>query len=165
MLKLSHQTLIIIAGMIWLGIGVFLLSIGLKLIVGNAQLIDSGGAASLPLLRLISPFFGGAESAGTLLIALSLLIGYFKGRFVLIKSANRAVKRICSFPAPVSLHRIYSLQFLLLIGIMMTLGMLIRVFNVPQDIRGVIDVIVGSALINGSLIYFRLSARSKKAST
>jgi hypothetical protein len=162
MFKFKHSSLIVIAGLIWLGIGVFLLNIGLKLIITCAQLVEANAVVSAPFLRSIAPFLGGSESAGIMLLAFSLFLGYFKGRFVLMKSACRVVNRIRSLPSPISLHRIYSPKFLFLIGGMMLLGVLFRVFNAPGDIRGAIDVIVGSALVSGSLVYFRLAGQVKK---
>ena len=38
---------------------------------------------------------------------------------------------------------------------MVGLGALIKVLNLPLDVRGAIDIVIGSALINGAMIYFR----------
>jgi len=43
----------------------------------------------------------------------------------------------------------------------MGLGMGIRYFGVPVDVRGLIDVAVGSALINGAMLYFRVGVQKK----
>lgn len=154
MLKLKHKTLITIAGLSWLAIGIFLLSLGLKLIVHKAvehEVVGSGSS----LISLLAPMAGGFQQAGMILVALALFIGYFKSRFVLAKTVRRMVNRIRGLAEPVSLIKLYSPAFYLIIAAMMGLGVLLRVTGIPFDIRGLIDVAVGSALINGALLYFK----------
>ena len=43
----------------------------------------------------------------------------------------------------------------------MLMGMSLRWVSIPYDIKGVIDVAVGSALANGSAFYFRYFAEQK----
>jgi hypothetical protein len=164
MIKLKHPPIIVLAGLIWLAIGVFLLSVGLKLIVLTAKQVDAGISVTAPIFNAAPSLVGSAETASTLLIAIALFVGYFKGKFVLMKSALRVVHRIKSHPEPMSIHKVYSPKFLILIAIMISLGLLIKYLNVPGDIRGGIDVTIGAALISGSLAYFRLAAVKKHAS-
>jgi hypothetical protein len=110
-----------------------------------------------PLLNSLSPYFGGIEQAIVALIALSLFIGYMKGKHVLGKSAKRVAGRICNLPNPANLFTIYSRGYCLLILGMVGLGMGIKYLGIPNDVRGVIDVAIGAALINGSLLYFRMA--------
>jgi hypothetical protein len=38
---------------------------------------------------------------------------------------------------------------------MMMLGMIFRYLPIPIDVRGFIDLAIGSALMNGAMLYFR----------
>ncbi len=157
MFHFQHKTLIIFSGLVWLIVGCFLLPLGLTLIADGAQKEILVSSSSLPLLQYLARGFGGMEQASVFLIAMCLGIGFFKGRYVLSKSVNRLVNRIRSFPNPTHFSKIYSPAYLLLLGSMVLLGMVIRYFHVSNDIRGAIDVIIGAALINGSLLYFRMA--------
>lgn len=155
MFQLRHQTLIIFSGLLWLIVGCFLLFLGLNLLM---EAVQSKDILSYPLLSAVSGFFpqkDAVDQAAVVLTAGGLLIGFFKGRKVLAKSAARIVKRIQTFPNPTSFFNIYSFPYLLLIGLMISIGMLMRIFQVPQDIRSVVDIAVGSALIHGSLFYWK----------
>lgn len=157
MLKLKHSGLIVIAGIVWLAVGVFLLNMGLRLIATSALEISQ----EFPLLNWFATLFGGIQQAAIAIIGVSLLVGYFKGRFVLFKTVRRMVNRIRTFKEPVSFHLIYSLKFYILIALMIGLGATIRMLGTPNDVRGMVDVIIGSALINGSIHYFRMAAVPK----
>ncbi|HEY4255173.1 MAG TPA: hypothetical protein VGM34_02370, partial [Chlamydiales bacterium] len=86
-----------------------------------------------------------------------LLVGFIKGRFVLSKTVQRIVKHIASAPEPISFRNVYPKSYLLLLASMMCLGFVLRF--VPIEWRGFIDIAVGSALMNGAMLYFR-AARS-----
>ncbi len=139
------KTLFIIAGSIWAVVGAGLLSLGVRLL----RQADEGGA----LLSSFAPYVS-IENTIVLLIAFSLVVGFFKGRFVLRRSAEREISRIQKIAKP-SLRHLYSFKLIVLIGVMMLLGLSMRVFGFPQDIRGVIDVIVGFALLQGATTYYR----------
>lgn len=144
-MHVSHSTLIKLSGTLWLCIGFFLLTLGIFHLV-NGEIH--------PLKTSISPVFGGIEEATVALVAIALLIGYMKGRFVLGKSSQRIVKRIRSFPNPTSITNIFSPAYLLLIGSMVLLGISIKYFGLPHDIRGFVDIAIGSALINGAVVTY-----------
>lgn len=155
MLKLSHRTLILISGMIWMAVGLFLLPLGLNFLyesTGQNRIFSQG---HYPLVEILSPYMGGLEQTALLLIAIGLFIGYFKGRYVLGKSVYRGIARIRSFPNPTSLGNIYSAKYYILLGSMIGLGVLIKYTGISKDIRGLVDVAIGSALINGAMLYFR----------
>lgn len=151
-MKLSHTKLIVISGLIWFVIGVSLLRLGLNLITST---LESPG--NYPLINFLQQYINTKESVALLLVVLALMIGYFKGSFVLGKSARRGVERIRSFPNPTSIANIYSAKYYILLGVMVGLGMSIKYIGLNSDVRGFIDVIIGSALINGAMIYFRLA--------
>lgn len=151
MLVFKHRTLIVLAGLVWFVIGVFLLHLGLRLLTG--LLLPEAAFSSM--FSSLSNMLGSFENGVIALILLGLIIGFYKGRFILAKSVSRFVDRIRSFEEPTSIVKMYSLPYFMLILCMIGLGMSIKYFQVPSDIRGLIDVAIGAALINGSMLYFR----------
>ena len=165
-MKLSHTKIIVISGLIWMAIGVYLLQLGLGLLLTGLHPSASQPAAHLPMVQAIALYVGGMETAALLLVIVALYIGYFKGRYVLGKSAQRGVDRILTFPNPMPLQSIYSPKYYILLGGIIALGMSIKFLGLNNDIRGLVDVIIGSALVNGAMIYFRLAqSESQKAKT
>lgn len=128
--------------------GTFLLYKGLHLITQAAFQPDS-------LCARMQGFFGSPQQAATALIAIGLVVGFFKGRFVLVKTVRRVVVRIALLPLPIRFKDAYSKSYWILIGSMVALGMSFRFLPIPIDIRGTIDIAIGSALIHGALLYFR----------
>jgi hypothetical protein len=126
---------------------------GLRFIAEKSVVV--GFTDETSLLKTLSNIFGGLQQAAVALIGLGLMIGYMKGRFVLAKTVAKMVARLKSFEEPVSLYRLYSPKFYLLILIMISMGVLFRIFEVPTDIRGLIDLAVGAALVNGAVLYFK----------
>jgi hypothetical protein len=155
-MRISHAFMIILSGAVWLLIGLFLLIKGLGLLVTAAH-FSAEPFLITPLVNLA----GTREQAALLLVALSLVVGFLKGRFVLAKTVKRSVERIFSFPSPVPLAKIYNKASYLIIFFMMGLGMLMRVLPISPDVRGAVDVAVGAALINGALLYFRCAFATK----
>jgi len=162
-MKLSHAKLIIISGLIWFAAGFYLLQLGLNLLLGGVH-FDQKLAGSYPMLKAMSSYLGSGETAAIILVAIALFIGYLKGRYVLGKSAHKGVARILTMPNPVSLARIYSPKYYVLLGVMMLLGISMKYLGINNDLRGFIDAIIGSALINGAMIYFKLAQTVKTQS-
>lgn len=144
------------SGITWMGIGVLLLIKGFSLVLTPISL--GTGAVLLPGMISMA---GSLQQASLILICLGIFVGFLKGRLILSRSANRIIKRILSLPNPCSVRTIYPRSYLILLGSMMTLGMAIKWIPIPYDLKGVIDVAVGSALINGSAFYFRQFAMTK----
>lgn len=157
-MKVSHRALIIISGLIWFAIGINLLSLGLNFLVESGK-----SGESFLLISALEPFLSGPEQAGVLLIAIGLAIGYFKGKYVLSKSAHRGVDRVKAMSNPAPLSQIYSAKYYILLGLMVGLGLSIKYLGVPLDIRGLVDVAIGSALVNGSMVYFTHAMTLPKA--
>lgn len=151
MLKVSHSTLIFISGFIWMAVGCFLLPLGLNFIVSS--LLKESSGLSHPILNFFSHYTGGMDEAALLLVGIALLVGYLKGKAVFKKSVNRSVNRILALPNPSSLSKLYTPAYYVLLAIMVSLGAVLR--YVPVDVRGAVDVAVGTALINGSILYYR----------
>lgn len=153
-MKLSHTKLIVISGLIWFAVGFYLLQLGLNLLLGGVHV---NIADNYPLLKALSSILGTGEMAAIVLVAIALFIGYLKGRYVLGKSAQKGVGRILAFPNPAPLSKIYSPKYYVLLALMMGLGVSIKYIGLNDDVRGFIDAIIGSALINGAMVYFRLA--------
>lgn len=151
MLKLSHAALVFLSGLVWFAVGCFLLPLGLKLLMASTQPSD----AYTPLIAMLSQHLGGAQQVALILIAAGLLIGYYKAKYVLSKSVRRSIARIQALPNPSSLLSMYSRAYLILLAVMVGLGISIKFFGVPNDIRGAIDVAIGAAMLNGAMIFFR----------
>lgn len=160
--KLTPFKLIIFSGFVWFAIGLYLLTLGMHFIVGTAV---SGAYDPTSLLALFSPIAGGREQGALLLIVIGLLLGFIKGRLVLAKTVQKVVDRIRSLPMPIKLSQVYGLSYVALIGVMVLLGMSLKWLQVPLVLRGIIDVAIGSALMNGASAYFRtaFALRKKKA--
>ncbi|MBI2743113.1 MAG: hypothetical protein HYX48_04270 [Chlamydiales bacterium] len=152
---------IVASGILWLVGGLFLLIKGLNLVVLAVNPEYFGAHAAL--VPYLSTLVGGKEQAALLVITFGLLIGLFKGRVVLAKSVKRVVARILSLPLPIKIQQIYSWKYVALIGSMVGLGVAIRWMQLPVDLHGLIDVAIGSSLVNGSMIYFRLAVFSKES--
>jgi hypothetical protein len=129
---MSHRAWISISGLIWALAGLLLLYKGLKIL------------SDLP-----------NKEAATWWIVAGLVIGFLKGRFVLAKTVQRISNRILSLPLPIPFINAYPKSYYLLISFMMALGIVMRF--VPDQWHGFIDVAVGSALMNGAMLYFRVS--------
>lgn len=149
--KVSHFTLIFLSGLVWLAVGCFLLPLGLNFIV--ECLLKENATLPHPILNFLAPYAGGLDQAALILIVFALFIGFLKGRRVFAKSVQRSVNRILTLPNPASLSKIYTPAYYLLLGSMVLLGILVRFTT--QDIRGGVDVAIGSALINGAMLYFK----------
>ena len=148
------------SGVMWFAVGVFLLLFGVKLVVFSAL----QGASHSPLFSQLCSLVKSPEQAALILVTGGLILGFMKGRIVLAKTVKRVVNRICSIPDPIRFLDVYSLGYLALIASMVFLGMGMRWLSVPSDIRGMIDIAVGSALMNGAIFYFRAILKKDKTS-
>lgn len=157
-MRLKHIPLIILSGLLWFGIGLFLLSLGLNFVVEAA----SNTASPSFLIRLFTRLAGSPQQSALLLIVIALALGFVKGRLVLSKSAARVVRRIVSLPNPVPLSQAYGKGYLMLIAGMVLLGMSLKWLNLPSDLRGFIDVTIGSSLMHGAIAYVRLAETIRK---
>ena len=143
-MRMTHLQAIIVSGLSWLAIGAFLLYRGLFYLI--ICLFDH----SL------------SQNAILLLVAIGLVLGFIKGRYVLSKTVERVTKSILIHPAPLKLTKLYSKGYLILIASMMALGISLRFLPIANSIRGVIDTAIGFALMNGALLYFKLALSLKR---
>ncbi len=149
MFQWNALKVLVMSGVVWFGVGIALLTAGMKWILGSMAY------PSLWMKRL-SLLAGGQEEGAFFLIIIGLLIGFIKGRWVLSKTVQRVVRKVEALEAPFAISSVYGKGYFFLIAGMMGLGMSLRWFQVPLDIRGFVDVAVGSALMNGALLYVRL---------
>ncbi len=147
---MKHRGWIALSGFVWMGMGILLLYKGLSFI-SHAVVLENS------LCQRWSHIFGSPSQVGTAILAAGLLIGFLKGRFVFSKTVSRVVQRIVSLSLPIRFSQVYGRSYWILIGGMMGLGMLMRFLPIPLDLRGLIDVAIGSALMNGSMLYFRFA--------
>ena len=153
-MNLSKTAWIVISGIVWFVVGIGLLSLGLNFIIFKAQMEMF---ETTSLIAKLAPLAGGREKAALVLITLGLVMGFIKGRFILVKTVRRVVERILSLSLPIQLSQVYSRGYLLLIGGMILLGMSMKWIGLFTEVRGVIDVAIGSALMNGAMAYFRIA--------
>ncbi|MBU6384210.1 MAG: hypothetical protein KGQ49_06440 [Verrucomicrobia bacterium] len=132
---MKHRGWIILSGLVWAAIGFLLLSKGVGLL-GDRPLS----------------------------LALGFFIGFFKGRFVLVKTVRRVVARIATLSLPIQIKQVYAPSYYFLILGMMSLGMLMRHLPISAAVRGVIDVAIGIALMHGAMLYFRAARLYDKSS-
>lgn len=157
-MNIRHGLAIALSGVLWMSIGILLL------LKGFGYLLHPSPELTPSLLPYLSSFGKDASQAPLFLVSIGLVIGFIKGRFILAKTASRVIKKIESLPNPCPILSVYSPTYLILLGSMVFLGMLFKWLPIAYDIKGVIDVAIGSALTNGSAFYFRhfADARRKK---
>jgi len=83
-------------------------------------------------------------------VFLAFGIGTAKSLLILDKSARRGVQRILEFADGTCLGAIYSWKTWLLVGLMMTAGILMRTLTEPGLLLGILYVAIGWALIFSS---------------
>ncbi len=158
-MQLSKTAWIVISGLIWFIVGIGLLTMGLNFIVFKAQM-DFSDTTSL--IAKLTPICGGREQAALALITVGLILGFFKGRYALGKTVRRVAERIITLSQPIRFTQVYSKGYLMLIGGMVLLGMSMKWIGIPTEIRGSVDVAIGSALMNGAMAYFRVAFALKR---
>jgi hypothetical protein len=96
---------------------------------------------------------GVSFTEGLLLYAIAIPLGYLKGRYVLSKTVGRMMRRMASLEGPITLRNVYPLSYWFLIAGMISLGVLCSFL--PNQVRGFVDLTIGSALVYGAFLYFR----------
>lgn len=150
-----HRFAIILSGLIWMGVGIFLLHKGLHYLVAAGQAIFNHTHQGFSLIIFLASIVGGLEKGAMTLLCFGLILGFVKGRFVLKKSVHRIVMRIRSLPSPFPVRKLYPKAYYFLLFSMMMLGFLFKFLPLPLDVKGFIDFTIGIALINGAMLYFR----------
>ena len=137
-MKFKHNTLILFAGIVWLAIGMILLSVGIHFILETIRHPDlSLMAGKFSLATYSGKYIADKTHVVIVIITLALLLGHFKGKMALAKSVNRQIKRIETLPNPASLRYLYSKGYYLLVGLMICLGISMGFFRL-HSIHGVL---------------------------
>ncbi len=160
-MKLGHVSAIVVSGALWFFVGCMLLFKGLFLIVQSLALYSLSGQTSLPLLNTTIKYLSNPQTAAAYLVAISVVVGYLKAKFVLSKTAKRNVTRLLSMPSPLHLKDLFTVSYMILIAFMAGLGMTLRFIPIYPDVKAVIDIAVGFALIYGFILYLKYAAALK----
>ncbi len=160
---LTHKRAIVISGFIWLIMGSFLFYKGITLMFFALKTLFSHTYQGFSLILWMAALFGDLKRGIIFLFFLSFFIGFIKGRFVLCKTVKRVVLRIKAKTLPLSLCHLYSKGDYVLIGCMALMGMSFKFLPIPLDVIGTVDLIIGSALVNGATLYFREALILKKS--
>jgi hypothetical protein len=156
-MRAKHIGLVVLSGLLWLGIGVMLLVKGLRFVVYAEP--------GCKMLENLTPYVGTRDQAIVFLIALGLFAGFMKGRFVLMKAVKKVVNRIASLSTPLKISQIYDKRYYALMVLMMGMGLALNFLNIPGDVRGTVDIAIGSALMNGAMGFFRSALTFNKEYT
>ena len=126
-----------------------------QLMVGAFLFWLAGGVSLLMagISRLSDTMAAGMGLMPVLLIALALVVGIAKGRFVLGKTAQKNIDRLQSLPNPQKIFAIYSVKSWVTIEIMLLISASLTWFAVPPFARGVVNLGIGMALLISSLRY------------
>jgi sulfite exporter TauE/SafE len=154
-MKLTARRAILLSGLLWMVIGIFLLFKGISYLSSAGNAVISGTHEGFSLIKKLTEYTKNPQQSALLIICTSLLMGFFKGRVVFKRTVNRVATRIRSQKEPISLRKIYSLGYVILIAGMMGLGMIFKFLPLPLDVKGFLDFTIGVALINGAMLYAR----------
>lgn len=152
-MKLKKKYQIILLALIWFSAGVFLLRKGIYL--SMMGLTDESKLSFLH--RSLASFLPDSLQIGLLFIVLGLFLGNMKAKKVFRKVIDRILKSLEAYQEQAPLSAIFNIRFFLLIIIMMTLGWLLNVLNFPTDIRAIVNVTIGSALMQAAIMLYRAS--------
>lgn len=153
-MQIRQRTGVFLSGTLWLIVGFMLMLKGIRLLMA----IRSDPTLSLEnfsLVKLFLPLAGHVEQVVLCLVVLGLVLGTLKGRTVLTKAAHKMMAHIRQLPEPLPLRRLYPVRYYVLLGCMMSLGVIRRLTGIGDDVGGVVDLAIGCALIQGALVYYR----------
>ena len=137
---MNKNSLYTLAGSIWGLVGLFLIIRG---VIMYQAALDTQNATQTALM---------------ISIAIAVVIGVAKGKFVLSKTARRNKSRIESIEEPLKIHHVYAKSFYFLIAGMILLGVSLRTFNEYLGgyvVVGAIYCGIGLALMVSSLTYWK----------
>ena len=99
------------------------------------RMLREGDAGKYTDRLLWLTILGTAQKAAVVLVASGLLIGYFKGRFVLRKTAMRTIDQIQTLPNPSSLGKLYGIGSYILLAAMIAVGITLRSIGAAEEVR------------------------------
>jgi len=163
MLRFKPQLIIFLSGLPYFLAGIMLNRKGVNFISEATSLAGELPSLTLPFVRPLTSLFGDATMAMIFLVIIALVTGVFKGRKVIVPGVERNLLRLQAQTNPIPLTQTYDRKGWIILGVMMTLGMLINNLPVPIDVRGFVDVAVGVALIQGGVASLRVYRSLKTA--
>ncbi len=104
------------------------------------------------------PYLGFLDRYHFLVGGMALGVGLLKGQFVLNRTANRVIDRVQDLAEPNPLKSVFQMfgwKTILLILSMMGIGVALRWAGVSFEVRGLIYLAVGLALLWSSRCYWR----------
>ena len=151
---MTHKQAIVFSGLIWMVIGAFLLYRGLYYMIDGIHTHVGYFSAA----KGLKPVIGSYGGAVLLLLGVAVFLGHLKGRYVLKKTVQRVVYKILMKPSPLKIYKLYGVRYYVVIAVMMCIGIGLRLSPIALDTRGFIDVIIGTALVSGAVMYFKAVA-------
>jgi hypothetical protein len=134
-------------GLLWMGMGLWLCYRGMRLLQAAVAAPEQA-----PCIQWLGGW-GGFQAGLLTLLALSLGIGFLKGRFVLRRAAVRLVSQWHAGAR--QFYRMLMVRTGPIVLLMMGLGMALRFSGIPKDLHGAIDLAIGCALAQGGLAFVR----------
>lgn len=147
-MRIHPWNILLFTGMIWLTAGFMLTLKGLNHLV-----------YAMPTANF--KWFNSPDQGTLFLICFSLLMGFVKGRYIMIKTARRVMQHLLSQKAPLKVSDLYPKSYYFILISMMSLGILFKFLAISKVILGVIDLTIGSALAQGSMHYFKFFQQVK----
>lgn len=144
---LTQQQHLWIAASIWTIVGVGLLTMG-------------------SVFWFHFPYLGDLDVEHIAIGAAALTVGLLKGKFVLDKTASRVIENTITLQEPNPFKSIYQMfggKTIALIASMMGIGVILRAAGVSFEIRGLIYLAVGTALLWSCRQYWTSSFQLNKS--
>lgn len=88
-------------------------------------------------------------------IAVAVLVGWVKGRFILSRTSRRNIARLAALEVPLRPVQVYTVRSWMLIGLFMLAGLSLGWMGAPLVWRGAVGVAVGLGLVLSSFAYVR----------
>lgn len=144
---LSRQQHLWIAGLIWTVVGAGLLTMG-----------------SVFWFHL--PYLGDLDARHLAIGMAAIALGLVKGRFVLDKTAGRVIARTEDLKEPnplKSIFQMFGVKTIALIASMMGIGLALRMAGMSYEMRGLIYLAVGTALLWSCARYWSAAGKLPEA--
>ncbi|NGX30677.1 MAG: hypothetical protein K940chlam8_00026 [Chlamydiae bacterium] len=152
-MKLKHSQALRLTGIIWFFIGLFLVVSGVVFFFKAYEMQDT--------TLWILPLFPAKEMGFFVLFLVAMILGFLKARFLLMRMVKKMTSKLLKMENPVVLKKLYPVTFYLLVFCMLSLGLILRLLHIPQDVKAFVMLTVGIGLLNGSALYFQFSKAVK----
>lgn len=147
-MKIKHSQALRLTGLLWFFIGLFLTVSGIVFFLKAYEMQST---------LWILPLFPAKEIGFLVLFLVAIILGFLKARFLLMRSVKKMTSKLLKMENPVVLKKLYPITFYLLVFCMLSLGLILRLLHIPQDVKAFFMLTVGIGLLNGSALYFQFS--------